>query len=473
MRERCGEVCPLWLVEGIAIVPVAVSEDGFFGSKKECEMAQGKLLAEGKTKKIFEIPDSPNVIVISKDDITAGDGAKHDVFPNKRIFANRTNAAVFELLNACDIPTAFVGSVIHDSYVAEWCEMLPYEVVIRRLALGSYCKRNPHVQPGTLFDTLVVEFFLKTTDKKFKGMDVPKDDPIITAYGLDGALVYRADQPVGGLEGVARVPPDLLYGKDCNVGHPMKDKETSARKVFLVLESAWAGQRCTLSDLKIEFGYTKAGKLVVADVIDNDSWRLFDPHGGHLDKQRYRDGGDLKVVATLYENVAERVSAFASLREKSRVILWRASEKDDPRPFMEALRSYGSPVDLVLGLGSVHKKPEACLKKLRAMLRDQRETVLIVFVGRSNGAGPVFAAETHVPVITVPATVKEFPDDVWSSLRMPSDLPLMTVLDPANAMLAAIGILSQRSPHAYMARRVVIENARLDRSNSPTFGCDF
>ena len=54
-----------------------------------------------------------------------------------------------------------------------------------------------------------------------------------------------------------------------------------------------------------------------------------------------------------------------------------------------------------------------------------------------------------VPVITVPASVKEFPDDLWSSLRAPSAVPVMTVLEPANAVLAALQILSGRNPRLY------------------------
>jgi phosphoribosylaminoimidazole carboxylase/phosphoribosylaminoimidazole-succinocarboxamide synthase len=63
-----------------------------------------------------------------------------------------------------------------------------------------------------------------------------------------------------------------------------------------------------------------------------------------------------------------------------------------------------------------------------------------------------------VPVITVPASIKEFPDDLWSSLRAPSAVPVMTVLEPANAVLAALQILSGRNPRLYAKVRGEIES---------------
>jgi phosphoribosylcarboxyaminoimidazole (NCAIR) mutase len=60
-------------------------------------------------------------------------------------------------------------------------------------------------------------------------------------------------------------------------------------------------------------------------------------------------------------------------------------------------------------------------------------------------------------VITVPASVKEFPEDVWSCLRAPSKVPVMTVLEPSNAVLAALQMLSARNPRIYAHVRAEIE----------------
>jgi phosphoribosylaminoimidazole-succinocarboxamide synthase len=91
------------------------------------------------------------------------------------------------------------------------------------------------------------------------------------------------------------------------------------RQVLAIVEHAWAAQEVTLVDLKIEFGRPLAdpGSLVVADMIDNDSWRIW-PSGDEsrmLDKQIYRNMGEvtddgLEQVRRLYETVAGMTDAW-------------------------------------------------------------------------------------------------------------------------------------------------------------------
>src|SRR3954465_2463454 len=101
----------------------------------------GALVTEGKTKKVYAIKGSDLVSVISKDDITAGDGAKHDIIPDKGRLANATTPSVVRVLKACGLPVGFIEQDSATSFVAPNCTMLPYEVVVRREAHGSYLKR--------------------------------------------------------------------------------------------------------------------------------------------------------------------------------------------------------------------------------------------------------------------------------------------------------------------------------------------
>ena len=218
-----------------------------------------------------------------------------------------------------------------------------------------------------------------------------------------------------------------------------------ARQAFLVLEKAWQLEGGTLVDFKVEFGFDAKGRLLLADVIDNNSWRVLE-NGAYIDKQVYRDGGALDDVAAKYRRVAEITGHFQVPRQ--RIILWRGSETDKTEPFAEALgelEGHDDGRDLLRCTRS-RSRGAAILHR---MVAGGAGHVVIANIGRSNGAGPTLSAMSTIPVITVPASAKEFPEDVWSSLRAPSKVPVMTVLEPANAVLAALQILSARNPRIY------------------------
>lgn len=219
-------------------------------------MQYGEKLAEGKTKIVYAHPTDPGLAyLVHKDGITAGDGARRNVIEGKGQVAGRTMANVFAFLNRHGVPTHFVDAPADDVTLVRHCAMIPIEVVMRRIATGSYLKRHPETPEGTRFDPVLVEFFLK---------DDARHDPQMSEVEIvQSGLATEAE--------VTRF---------AEVG----------RQVFMLLEQAWAEQGVTLVDLKIEFGRAQ-GELVVADVIDNDSWRLW-PGGKKehmLDKQIYRD----------------------------------------------------------------------------------------------------------------------------------------------------------------------------------------
>ncbi len=248
---------------------------------------KGALIAEGKTKRVFELAgDARRAVIESKDDITAGDGVRCDLIPGKGAISGRTTANVFRFLNKHGVATHFVDAPNDRTMVVQRCKMIPLEVVIRRIAAGSYLKRNPEAKEGEKLEPVVLEFFLK---------DDARHDPLIEKHEIMKEKIATASE-VGEMENLARL-------------------------VFLLLEEAWKQQEVVLVDLKIEFGRTTSGKLVLADVIDNDSWRIW-PHGRKeemLDKQVYRNdkainAEGLERVKRNYEIVAEMTAKFVDTK---------------------------------------------------------------------------------------------------------------------------------------------------------------
>ena len=238
----------------------------------------GPLLAEGKTKLIYAYPgDDTLAFMVNKDQITAGDGAKRSELAGKSRWSTITTANVFRLLNEENIATHFVEQINDVTLLIRRCQMLPIEEVMRRIATGSYLKRHPEISEGTRFDPVLVETFLK---------DDARHDP----------QIWEADIVTMGLASASEIEWMAQQG----------------RRVFETLERAWASADVTLVDLKIEFGRDPQGHLMVADVIDNDSWRIW-PGGDKnrmLDKQVYRNlqtitPADLQQVADRYALVAD------------------------------------------------------------------------------------------------------------------------------------------------------------------------
>ena len=190
------------------------------------------VLAEGKTKIVCACAEDPYLAVFeAKDDLTAGDGAKHDIIPGKAKLATATTCNVFRLLADCQLPLTFRKQLDANKFLAVLCEMIPYEVVVRREAHGSYIKRHPDLKKGMVFPDLIVEFFLKTSGKQWKGQAIPKDDPFIQ-FQDDVALLYRADVPVENQEPFMALTDFPLYEQP----DTLDTMALIAKQTFLALE---------------------------------------------------------------------------------------------------------------------------------------------------------------------------------------------------------------------------------------------
>ena len=426
---------------------------------------KGNLLAEGKTKRIWELKGSDReVIVETKDTITAfDDPTKTRTFATKAVYSTETTCRVFDFLSKAGIPVAYQRQLSPTEFVALKCKMLPLEAVARRYGVGSYLKRHPELclEQGRLphrFHRLVVEFFLKTTKGELigskgnvllKGLDPSKgeEDPLIADPHSIGWQLLHSKKPrwdesavlgkVSCLDLFKRPPAEL-----------MGQIEDILRRVFLVLEGAWKTLGMRFIDLKIELGFGPLNQdqnmIYVADVIDNDSWRLRDENWQELSKENFRQGKDLAGVEKDYNIVADLVNMF---RVPSQVlVLWMGSPKDE-KPKVDQYNHHLLGVNIEPVVLSGHKQTRQCLDELELLMsRYPDGGVIVAKVGRSNGLAPILASHTTFPVI---ATFEEPNEDVWSSIKMASSVPLMTAWPEGNAVQAALNILAQKNPLLY------------------------
>lgn len=287
-------------------------------------MNTSELIREGKTKKIWRYPaTTADVIIESKDDITAGDGIRREQFEGKGVYSNAVAVKCFELLTAHGIPNHFVARAGDRAFRARELRMIPIEVVTRRIATGSYPKRHPDVEEGERFDPPVVEFFDKN--------DSRHDPLIIYDFVSRRVLLFDAKKPLdegflGDLPMTSRDEVRLITWRLIEL----------VERTFRVLEEAWAEQKVTLVDLKIECGYdVTSGEIVVGDVITNDEWRIW-PGGEksrQLDKQVFREmrevtAQEMAALKANYAKVAKMVGLFRIPQKEWRGVITRHSTAD-------------------------------------------------------------------------------------------------------------------------------------------------
>ena len=289
-------------------------------STKQNQYKIGTLLIAGKTKKIYRVLCEPSLCIIeSKNAITANDDPSLTrEFETKAIAANTTTSCVFELLKKPGVPLAYKEMLSETSFLSENCVMVPLEVVVRRYAVGSYLKRRPSYKRSDehgpiMFDDSCVEFFLKTTGGKceFRGNDLisnlPVEDPFIfNAHTERWALLHPKVEYGTSDSFICNFEPLKILDENVAIGK----MEILAKQVFEILEAKFAEQNIRLIDFKIEFGINSKGELVIADVIDNDSWRIVTSDWEDLSKQSFRDGQDLSIVERKYLQVMEIVQRF-------------------------------------------------------------------------------------------------------------------------------------------------------------------
>jgi len=220
-------------------------------------------LAAGKTKTVTSTPEPSQVILAFRDDITAGDGKKHDLLAGKGKINATITARLYRILVENEIPTHFIKQLDDTHLLVTRLEMIPVEVVCRIRAAGHFIGVGKHFNNGDRLTFPIVEFYLK---------DDALHDPMLRDEHLK-----------------------LL--KLANDSEIEQMKQTTLR-TGVILERFFDERGAILVDFKLEFGRDHNGALLIGDELSPDSWRLWDKETREiLDKDRFRK--DLSQVFEL------------------------------------------------------------------------------------------------------------------------------------------------------------------------------
>jgi len=229
----------------------------------------GKLLTEGKGKRVYATEDPGKAIVYFKDEAMAFHGLKRGRILGKGEVNNAVSRQFFQLLAKNGIENHYLEQVDNRHSLVKRVEIIPVAVKVRNRAAGSLAKRCG-LSVGEKMDPPVVEFCLK---------DDYLDNPLVNSTHIQ-ALKLATEEEIRQITQTALKVNDILteYMKEINI---------------------------EVIDFKLEFGRYE-GRILVADEISPDTARFWDSRTHEpLDIDRFRR--DLGNVEQAYQELLHRM----------------------------------------------------------------------------------------------------------------------------------------------------------------------
>ena len=222
----------------------------------QSHLKKAQLLYEGKGKKVFEVLDNlEQVLLFFKDDLTAYQAKKRGSFEGKGELCKSVSSLIFRYLKREGVETHFIKDISPREILCFKTQIIPLEVVMRNRLAGSTAKRLGF-EEGTKINSPLLEFYYKKDEL---------DDPFISE------------------EQIRQL--DLI--SDSSLLKPIKKQ---AYFINEKLQLFFSKTGLELVDFKMEFGLFQ-DKLLLADEISPDSCRIWDKKTGkRLDKDRFRRG---------------------------------------------------------------------------------------------------------------------------------------------------------------------------------------
>ena len=231
-----------------------------------------QLIYTGKAKDIYSTEDENVIKSVYKDQATMLNGARKETIKGKGVLNNQISSLIFEKLNAAGVATHFIERISDTEQLNKKVTIFPFEVVLLYVTEGSFSNRVC-VEEGLDLNTRIVDYYYKNDDL---------DDPFINDEHVKFLDIANDEQ--------------IAYIKE------------ETRRINELLKDWFAQIGLRLIDFKLEFGFDKDGKIILADEFSPDNCRLWDAEGHHMDKDVFRR--DLGSLTDVYEVVLEKLQGL-------------------------------------------------------------------------------------------------------------------------------------------------------------------
>ncbi len=423
---------------------------------------------QGKVRDIYE--NEKTLTFITSDRISVFDRVLNEAIPQKGHILNDISMFWFEQTKDI-IPNHIIRAIDPNVMVVRKCKPLMVEMIVRNFLTGSLWRT-----------------YAKGERTKC-GIPLPED--LKEHDQLPHPIITPTTKSVGGHD--EDITKEELIEKGIVTKEQWEQLESISMKLFLRGQEVLKEKGIIFVDTKYEFGLDESGQLTLIDEIHTpDSSRFWFAqdferrelkfpdkefareycrsngfigegllpkipdeiiekiHGGYKDVYETITGNPL---GQLHSSVPQRV--LQNLRESDVikgyfVLIITGSEKDQPHVDKITAKLDECGIPHAAYVASAHKTPKKTLAIIDEYNQSLEPVVCITVAGKSNALSGLVAANLRWPVIACPP-FKDYSDyltNIHSSVQMPSNVPVLTVIDPGNAALAAEKILKTMEARA-------------------------
>lgn len=415
----------------------------------------------GKVRDVYEVQD--HLLMVASDRISVFDRVLPEPIPDKGRVLTALSLFWFEQTKDI-VQNHLIRPIDPNALLVKRCTPIPIEVIVRgylagslarEYAAGSRIKCGVSLPDGLQRNDALPHPVITPTTKSHNAHDEDITREQLIERGLVSKELYERIEKV-------------------------------ALQLYQRGQQLAASRGLILVDTKYEFGLDAQGQLVLIDEIHTpDSSRYWNSQEytlgqmRPLDKELVREwlrargfSGEASPPPLAEEVIQSARSSYRALyamltgRELAQeegsvahrllrhlrqakvlrgqfVLLLSGSEKDAAHVEKITSPLRENQVPYLSIVASAHKQPLRVWELIEEYNACLEPLVCITVAGRSNALSGMVAAHLRWPVIACPV-FKDFGDyltNIHSSLQMPSAVPVMTVLEPHNAALAAMRIL--------------------------------